>query len=150
MNVKITGIFVCILMLVSIPLAMGTTDNKNLSELQVVTITRPTAGRIYLFDAISLPIGGSTPIIIGRITLQATAQANVAFAGWEVKDIQGNLCSPDWPQATPPNFQQVYVGRHFWLFHPPFYFPSCTITVRAYDSGNNLLGTQSINAYKIF
>ena len=101
MKKKIIGIFVCMLMLASISSTAGTAEEPYMqSGTQVVTITRPVAGNLYLFDTIVIPIGGGVPVIIGPITFQATAQPSVAYVTWVVTDRNGNLCHGDVPPAA--------------------------------------------------
>ena len=152
MNKKIGVIFVCVLsLLVSYSFVTGTiakSEQLIQTKMQPVTITRPVAGNLYLFDTIVLSIGSTNPIIIGPITFQATAQPNVAFVTWTVTDMNGNICHPDVIPAQPPNFTFKYTTWHF-----PFGLlrcgPRCIINANAQDSIGNPLGTHSINAIKI-
>ena len=149
MKKKLLGIFVCMLLIATALPAVGTIVEPEPSEMQVVTITRPVAGNLYLFDTIVIPIGGSTPIIIRQITFQAQAQPNVAYVLWGITDVNGNDITPiDMVPVYPPNFPYLWVFLH--LPFPPFLPLQFNIYVNAFDSSNNFLGTQSILAFKIF
>ncbi len=152
MKKKITGIFVCVLSLLAcFSFVTGSTaesEQTMQSKMQVVTITRPVAGNLYLFDTIVLSIGSTNPIIIGPITFQATAQPNVAFVTWTVTDMNGNVCHPDVIPAQPPNFTFKYTALHF-SFGILRCGPRCIINANAQDSVGNPLGSHSINAIKI-
>ena len=150
MKKKLLGIFVCMLLIATALPAVGTIVEPEPSEMQVVTITRPVAGNLYLFDTIVIPIGGTTTIIIGPITLQATAQPTVAAVTWMVYDKNGNAWHQDiYPPTQPPNFQLLYNTVHRLIFILLAGGPQAVITAIAVDSGGNTLGTATLNAIKI-
>ena len=172
MKKKIVGILVMTLLILTVLPVVGTINNYGAKndihlnpEIQtncqpvnnpceagkhaVITITRPVVDNLYLFDTVVIPLGGpALPLlIIGPITLQAQTQPNVVRVDWQISDSSGP-CNPDWPApALPPNWAQLY---GWW--HVPFLGPglSITITAFAYDATNTLLGSQTINAIKIF
>lgn len=152
MKMKILGFLVCLLMLATVSLsAAQTTEEPQSVETQVVTITRPVPGNLYIFDTIVIPIGGTSTIIIGPITLQATAQPIVAAVNWMVYDKNGNVWHPDvYPPTYPPNFQLYYntVHRLIWILLAGG--PQAIITAIAVDSGGNTIGWANLTAIKFF
>ena len=158
MKMKILGFLVCFLMLAIISISAtqtteipeATKDEHEPSEMQVVTITRPVSGNLYLFDTIVIPIGGTNAIIIGSITLQASAQPNVAGVVWMVYDNNGNAWHQDiYPTVGPPNFQLFYNTAHGLLGIILAGGPQAVITANACDASGNPLGSATLNAIKI-
>jgi len=90
-------------------------------------------------------------IIIGPITLEATAESNVTAVNWMVYDKNGNTWHSDvYPPAQPPNFQLYYNTKHRLIHILLAGGPQATITAIAVDSGGNTLGTASLNVTKFF
>lgn len=161
MKRKIIGTFVCMLLITTALPVLGSLNANKFqaessiqsetfveSEMQLITITRPKSRNLYLFDTIVLPFPSARPIIIGPITFQCQAQPNVAWVDYYLTDMSGNLLSPDWPYAGPPNFAFYYSNVHGFP-SPPFLPMRFIIYAEALDSGGNLLGTTSVNAFKI-
>jgi len=152
MKMKILGVIVCIIMFLTLSLSAASTTEEPQSEpIPVVTITRPIPGYLYLKDTYIIPIIRFSPIIVGPITLEATAQPNVSAVNWTVYDKNGNPWHTDvFPPTQPPNFQLYYNTRHRLIKILLAGGPQATIIATALDSGGNIIGTASLIVTKYF
>jgi hypothetical protein len=152
MKMKILGLLICFIMLTTLSLsAASTTEETTSAPMQAVTITRPIPGNLYFRDTYTIPIIRIAPIIIGPITLEATAEANVTAVNWTVLDKNGNAWHTNvLPPGQPPDFQLYYNTKHTLIKILIAGGPQATIIATALNSAGNPIGSDSLNVTKFF